>query len=220
MVGAGPGDRGTWGGRPSAVSETPRYATLRDYLRVLRANRLLILLCALVFAAAGFAFSATKERIYESEATLSFRQQGIDLQLLAGTPAGSSTQDLRPALTAEFVHRDDVARPVKRRLKTKEPASRLKNAGNARGTTPTNFLVIDARWKDAAFAAKLANAYGQTVQSVVARQQRALFRSAARSLRRRLRALKLKNPITRASFEDRISRLDALAGFSSPLQRV
>jgi uncharacterized protein involved in exopolysaccharide biosynthesis len=61
------------------VNETPRYASLRDYLRVLRSHRLLIVGTLVAFAAAAFLISSLQKKEYTAQTSLSFHDISQDL---------------------------------------------------------------------------------------------------------------------------------------------
>jgi uncharacterized protein involved in exopolysaccharide biosynthesis len=67
------------------VSHAPRYATLRDYLRVLRERRVLIAVCVLVCAGAALALSIREQKVFQAESALAFQDDREESDLL-GTP--------------------------------------------------------------------------------------------------------------------------------------
>jgi len=198
----------------------PRYVTLRDYLRVLRANRLLILTVALAFAAAAYALASKEPKTYEARTTLSFAERGEDIELLEGNGQPIVTADIRPAVAAELIDRRESLEAVRRELSFGVPVARLREVVSAEVTTPTNLLAVTVRWGDARQAAEMANEVARAVRRTETRKRRILVRAAAKSLRRRFRRLNPQDPLTRAAFQERISRLEALAGFSRPIEIV
>src|SRR5205823_10738260 len=67
-VGKGPAGRG----RIHHMGEAPRYSTLRDYLRVLREQRLLIIVIAAVVAGAALWLAERQQPVYEAQAAVQF----------------------------------------------------------------------------------------------------------------------------------------------------
>jgi tyrosine-protein kinase len=166
------------------VTDTPRYATLRDYLRVLRHHRLLIVLTAIVFGAAGFAVAARQEKTYVAEAKV------------APTPVGQGNAQAQ--ITSDRVGRLAVARRVQRALHTKVAPTTLQSVVTAGVETQTGLVVIGARWKEPKFAARVANGFARAIQVITTEQERKRIGAATASIRRRIRNLKFANPATRA----------------------
>lgn len=198
----------------------PRYVTLSDYLRVLRANRLLILVVAVAFAGAAYALASQEPNTYEARTALSFAERGEDVELLEGNAQPVVTADFRPAVAAELIDRKKSLEIVRRALDFNVSVSRLREVVSAEVATPTNLLYITVRWGDARQASQIANEVARAIRQTETRKRRAQIKAAAGSLRRRFRRLDPQNPITRSAFQDRISQLQALAGFSRPIEIV
>lgn len=206
------------------MSEAPRYVTLRDYLRVLREHRLMIVLTALVFAAVAFVFSLQQEEVYEAEASLSiddpsegaafFGQEGVfpePAEQRAAELAGTAVQ--APTLRA-------VAQRLEGELRPAEIASRI----TTRTETSTNFVVIEAAADDPRLAARLANFTAAKVADSRNAEARQRFAHAARLQRSEVRALagqRDQSPterLTQLQIERQVSSLQALSRFAEPVQ--
>src|SRR5918999_4526581 len=99
------------------MSEQPRYATLRDYLALLRRQRLVVLGVTVVFAAAAFLLSTSQTPEYEADASVQFRDVAQDLGVL-GISVQPQPAAERAAVRAESVTSARAARRVRRQLDT------------------------------------------------------------------------------------------------------
>jgi Mrp family chromosome partitioning ATPase/capsular polysaccharide biosynthesis protein len=208
------------------VNEGPKYVSLRDYLRVVRAHRVLIVLIALLFGGVAYALSHREANRYEAEAALSFLPPTRDASLI-GTPADASqTPQERAAVNAEAVHAPDVAPKVKRQLKkTKLTAPQIAGSVSARVESRTNLVVITANSGSAKLAADIANAYARVISKKATDAARGQIQRAVASLTRSLKKKSAKGTspaalISRSNVEQQISRLEALQSFSRPVQIV
>ncbi len=142
----------------------PRYSTLRDYLALLRRQRLVVLAVTLVFGGAAFALSASQEKSYEALASAQFNDIARDAQLLGARELPADTNPLvNAAVKAEEVGSLETAKRVKRELKTKVPPNRLQDAITTKVGSQTIFVEITAEWGDPEFAARVANAFAQVI---------------------------------------------------------
>lgn len=203
------------------MGDQPRYQTLRDYLRVIRAQRWLILLFVLAFGAAAFAYSARQDEQYEAEASVAYKEPTEALDLVGGSTFPRQAPDTRAAINAELITRSEVARRVREALGLNVSVEALQGAVNARAEARTNLVVLQARAGSAEFAARLANEFARQGIAVANEEQRDRVADAEASVRRSLRdaersARRRDVPLsdfTRAAFIDRITRLQALTDF-------
>jgi succinoglycan biosynthesis transport protein ExoP len=107
-----------------------------------------------------------------------------------------------------------------KKLDLKGPVSRVQGAVDGRVTLTTNLLVINARWGSGKGAAAVANGFARVIKESETRDRRAQFQTAEKTLRQRFRKTDPQNPITRAAYEDRIARLDALSELADPVDIV
>lgn len=203
------------------MNDAPRYSSLRDYLRVLRARRLLILLTALVFAGAAYGVSKTQAETYTAETSMSFRDASADSDLVGTTGVPRETPEQRAAVNAELVTRPAVAVRAKARLRTPLTAEQLRDRVTARPEARTNLVVITATADDGPEAAAIANAFAESAAALATENERRRFANAAATLRRNFRdARDPRRPgdtVTRGLFEQRIAQLDSLADFARPV---
>jgi len=202
------------------TTDTPRYVTLRDYLRVLREHRLLIVLVTLVFAGAAVALSVTREPTYRAEAALAFVDVSADTTLLGTDAFPLQTPETLAAISAETVTRRPIAERVARELDAGATPAELQAAVTARPEARTNLVIVQAEWDDGAFAARLADEFARQARLEAVRRARERFADAARSLRRQFRALRgtTDDVLTRAAYADRVNRLESLSRFVTPAQ--
>jgi tyrosine-protein kinase len=168
------------------MSETPRYASLSDYLHVIRAQKVLIIVVTALFAAAGLGVSLLQTPRYTAESSLIFRDIEQDLSLLGQTALPELAPDQRAAVNAELVTRRNVAERVKASLDTDLTVGQLQSAVTTQVGTRTNFVVIQATSEDAKFAAALANEYARQVQALDRDEVRARLDTAIKTLRQGL----------------------------------
>jgi capsular exopolysaccharide synthesis family protein len=99
-----------------SMNDGPRYATLGDYLRVLRRNRLLILAITLAFGGGAYALSKAAEPVYVASASISFRDISQDANPIGEEIIPTVAAAERAAREAELIGRPEITREVKRRL--------------------------------------------------------------------------------------------------------
>lgn len=200
-----------------------RYATLRDYLRVIARRRWLILLATLLFTAGGLAYSLNEESTYEAEAQLSASNIGDDLdRILTGDPFTQRAPGQQSAATAESITGPEVSRRAKRELKANKPADELAEAIDARVVSQTNLVTVEASAPNAERAAERANAFA----TAAVRQGRVegldLIDEAKRSIRDDLRTLPPRDEpggaAQRAEVRSRLSALKTLEDTAQPIE--
>jgi tyrosine-protein kinase len=205
-----------------AAGDGPRYKTLRDYLRVLRAHRLLIAGMTLLFAGAAFAISSRAAPSYGAEALMSCTDPVVDENTLGGSGFPRRTPELEASVCAQRVTRIDIAEAVKERLDTRLTPGELLGMVEAARESRTNLVAIKATAGEPELAAQVANAFARETARAHTADERGRYREAARSLRSRFRrqATARNTPIVRAQFEERVARLESLGQFARPVEIV
>lgn len=202
------------------MSDSPRYVTLRDYLRVLRQHRVSIALITLLFAGAALAFSILQDKVYSAEASLSFQEatQGSEVFGTPSVPQRSPEQ--RAAESAEAVTQVNVLERVKDALNTDFSVEQLKSRITTQIEAQTNFVVIEARGPSPEFAARLANETADQVVSVQNKAERDRFAEAVRAQEGELKRFggskALEDRLTRNTIASRVASLKALRDFARP----
>jgi receptor protein-tyrosine kinase len=198
----------------------PRYASLGDYLRLLRTQWLVILVPTVLAVAAALAYSLHQTPSYQAEAQVQIQDESQQLSLL-GTPVPTSTAPTGPAIVAQTASTPRLARAVRHSLRTRIPAAVLMGAISLSVDPATGLLDVTATSPKAGFSAKLANAYATQIAGETTRSVHHQFATAGHVLQRRLGQL---NPTAsgdageRATLEDEISRLQFLQATSTPGQ--
>lgn len=202
------------------VSDAPKYVTLRDYLRVVREHRVLIVLVTVAFAAATVSKAVREEPLYRAEASLAVRDISQDSTLLGTAIAAVQTPDQLAAISAQTATGRPVALRVRRALHTKSSAEFLQRLVKANVEARTNLVVITADGNTGASAARLANEFARQARLVANSDARRRLSDGAESLRREFNRLRGRTDdvITRALFADRVARLQSIARFASPIQ--
>lgn len=98
------------------MNQGPRYATLSDYLLVVRRNRLLILGITLAFAIAAYALSKSQEPVYVASTSISFRDVSQDAAPIGEDIIPTVAAAERAAREAELIARPEITKRVKKRL--------------------------------------------------------------------------------------------------------
>src|SRR5919106_5480270 len=91
-------------------SYVPRYASLPDYVNVLRRYWLTIAVITVAGAVIGIGWAATKSTVYEAIATLSLRDIAQDASLVGPEQTPELPPAVRAAVNAELVTRPEVSR--------------------------------------------------------------------------------------------------------------
>jgi Mrp family chromosome partitioning ATPase len=200
------------------MNDQPRYATLRDYLRVVRQQRWLILGITLVFAGAALALSLGDKPTYQAEVSLRFVDPASDADLVGATSFPSTTPDALAAASAEVVTRPGVLQDVRRRLKTKLSVDELTKQVDAKPEALTNFVVVRATSNTSRFAAALANAFAGEVVRVTTKAERKRFLELAAAMRKSYSGQRRStNQFSRELFAERVSRVKALGRTAEPV---
>lgn len=198
-------------------STAPRYATLRDYLRVIRQRRVLILVCTLVFAIAGFALSLTQDKMYRTSSALRFSDPKAVFASIAQTSLPSL--DLPTTAIQKAV---DVARPPISTATAKAVGKTAAITPNIFDEPRTSLVDIEISSTDPKAAAKWANEWALQAQRITRQQARAQFRQAAAATRRQEKKLGngAQDVIARSQLEQRAATLDTAAAVVDPADVV
>ena len=192
--------------------------TLRDYLGVLRAQKVLILGVALVAVAVGLAYSLVKTPVYEATTTLQFSDPAKDLQI--ATPGSQGPVDLTPdksaAADSRIVTRDDVVKDVQGQLRNGMSADELKNDVNATVQPDSNLVAITASTEDADTAAAVANAFAQQTKNAAKKDAREQYVAKAKQLEAGLKGG--LDDTTRIQYETTIARYETLSAVADPVE--
>src|SRR5947209_18106474 len=142
-----------------------RYATLRDYLRVLRRYWVMILIVTAVGAVAGFVYAKTQSAFYKATAEVAFQDPLQQLGVVGLSANQPQTPGQLAAVAADLVTAPNVMNQVRRELHTSASAQSLSDDISAQVAIPSNLLQISAAASDPRSTADLANA---TARALVA----------------------------------------------------
>lgn len=209
------------------VGNGPRYVTLKDYVRVIRANGVLIAVIILAFTAATYVYFDRQTRTYAAEADLSFQDPLRDIALIGETPPQSSlTDDQRAVINARLVTDLPVAERVRRALDSNFSVPQLQSMVSVGTENQTNLVVVVARSSDPQLAARVANEFARQARAVAQARARRRFVVAARTFRRQLIRQRRALPgggageFFRAVGEERLAQLRALTDFGNAAEIV
>ena len=200
------------------MSELPRYATLRDYLQVLRRSRLIVIVAVILFGAGAWALTAGDKSIYQATSSLSFQDPGLQTANLSQTSI-TPTNDAaaRVQINAATITRPAIVAAVGQIL-PRVPKPSLTQGVSAAAQTATGFLVIQVQSTDAALAQALANAYALAVKNEERQTARSEFGIAATKLQQLANQPSIKhNPIAETEYVTRISNLQFASQTADPV---
>lgn len=196
-----------------------RYVTLRDYLRVARERRVLVIALALLFCGAALFYSLRQTPTYQAEAALEFQSQNTQSSLVGqNIDNGGQTPDQRAAEAASTLIRLPVLQQAEKILKVKGPATGLGGLVSAAPEAATNLVIVTASTENAVGSALVANAVAQAAVRVAHDDARATYLQAADAQLRVLRSLP-KGPgaaFVRSTTQQSVVRLQQLARVASP----
>ncbi len=196
--------------------------TFRDYLRVLRERRFLILLPVVIAAAAAFFYSAAQPEEYEASAAISFQAESQDLQAV-GTPVGADAfPEKQAASGARRITENKVVLAVQEAIGDQLSAEELRASVTTQVEPDSNLVRITATAPTAADAARLANEFARQTRNYLNVEERAKFEAAADKLNAELKKLGEDAAATPTgqSYREGISRLLTLASLAEAVEVV
>lgn len=199
---------------------TVRYATLRDYLRVLRRYLILIVAITIVGGVAGYVYAKGQSASYKATAEVNFQDplQGLGIVGLA------ANQPLTPAqlasVAADLVTGPTVMNQVKAEMGSAAPAQALADEITPQVVVPSELLAITATSTNPAFSTKLANTTASVLTSQDNAQAQAQFVRLAAVVQKRIstltahRGTNATNNSELVFYEDELGRLQTLSSFA------
>ena len=199
----------------TTMNQHARYTSLRDYLRVLREQRLVIVFLVLLSVGVALGLSLMQDPSYESKASMSFQDDTQDLGLLGTSIAPRISPYTLATASAATLERDELVTGVKQRLRTRMSLEDLRDAVTAVVEPNSNLVIITAKDKNADAAAAIANGFAAEGREVANDEARDRYTAAARDVRRRLRRLrKPVDPTERLIYTSQVTRLESLSTFA------
>jgi len=190
-------------------------------VRILRANRLLVVICVVFAVGLALGLSATQEERYRATAGLAFDNLSEDFAVVGSVgsvPEASSSLALRKSQTLLSTKTLEGA---SEKLGDGSTVTDLRRRVTTAPEVTSNLVLVTAEADTAAGAATTANAVATVAAQRETTATRLRFSRGARELRRRYAALPASDRAdiaTRSSYRERISRLDALASVASPVR--
>jgi succinoglycan biosynthesis transport protein ExoP len=167
--------------RFAAPDEGSRYASLADYIRVIRRRRILIALSTIAFGGVALGLSLAQSPIYEATAQMKFSDPLSNLSFINDAVPTQSPTTLA-AEQAELVTRPEVTKQVQKRLDTKLSATELQDAIETQLGVQNNLVSITGSAGDAELAAEIANAYAVASERQGTKDQLERFETAVDSI--------------------------------------
>lgn len=203
---------------------TTQYASLRDYLKVIRQHRLLVAVVTLFAVGAALAYSLAQDKVYEAEASLNFREPTQDVELIGLPPIRNQTPEVRAAVGAELANRREVLEAARKQLRLRTSIDDLDADVEARAEVRTNLVVIEARAGDPRQAARIAEAVADEVVRVERADQRKRYKDLISTARQEYRrALRGQDAATRfrlREMESRLVQLRTTREFTTPVEII
>lgn len=196
-------------GQVSGLAET---SSPGRWTRLLREQRLFIVIPAVLTVAVAFALSVSQRPIYAATAYLSFQDQSQSLALLGVATAQLQLPQERAAQGAQVVTRPDVLLRAREVLKNGYTLNDLEGKISATVQPATNLVMVTAHADSADSASRLANAVARSSVAIENREARTRFRDAAKAA-----ATTVKDPATRALNLQRASQLRTLGLVAEPV---
>lgn len=205
------------------MDEAPRYATLRDYLQVLRRRRVLIGVVTAAFAGAALLISVAQTPVYQASASLTFRDIFQDLRLIgSGDTVPDVPPGVRAAQNAQLVTRPEVTQAVKKDLHTPLSVDQLQGQVSGQVGSLTNLVIVQAESSNPGFAARLANAYAKEARNAGQRQTRQQLDTVQRSVLHEIRHARAHpgpgSTFQLATLQQQLSRVQTLKRIAQPVQ--
>lgn len=203
------------------MSDNPRYATLRDYLRVLREQWLVIALITVVAGGVSFALSERQAKTYSSTAAIGFQDVSQQLSLLGGSVSPNIPAEQTPQARAQTIDVPPVVERTKRALHSNLPVGKLASAISTSVDQSSALVKVTVSWGDPAFAARLANEFARQAAADTNQKAQAQFAASLPPLRNRLDKLgsSVTDQTERAALVEQLTRLEFLSN-NAQLARV
>jgi Mrp family chromosome partitioning ATPase/capsular polysaccharide biosynthesis protein len=199
------------------MNRTPSQPTARDLLAPLRAHRVLIVVIVALAVGASIAYSATRTRVYQADAEVSYQDETYDLGLVGLSAPATQTSDQVAAAGAQTILQPAVAAHARRILRSPLAPSALLGAVTATVQPNSNLVVIQASAPTAQGAQKLANAFAQQGAEATNAQVRSVYGAAYDTALKQLRG---PSGAAQALVAADLSRLRVLSKIATAAQVV
>jgi Mrp family chromosome partitioning ATPase len=196
--------------------------SLRDYLRVLRRYRLMILALAIVGAAAGYLAASRQTPSYTATAQVSFQDPSQDLSIAGIGSNASQTPAQLSSINADTATAPSVMAAAQRRLHTPLSTQDLANEVSAQVAVPSGLLDISATDTDPNLAYRIANAVAGAVVDRANAQTRAQFTQLISNVQQQIAKLRREGSSAASGqlgfYQDELARLNTVANVARSAQ--
>jgi capsular exopolysaccharide synthesis family protein len=207
------------------MEEAPRYASLRDYLGVLRRHRLLIILVTIGFTAAALLISKAQHKKFDATALLQAHDICQDAALVGKECAVQLPAPARAASLAQEVSSPGIAKEVQKDLKKKNgvvlPIVRLQDAVAGAVQQGTLNVSITATTTTPKLAPQIANAYAHELKSHQEADTQAQLHRVEKALNSQIQTFaKSSDPrdqLQKFVLEGKLSGVKTLEGIAQPV---
>jgi receptor protein-tyrosine kinase len=202
------------------TAETDRTASLSDYVRMMRAQRWIVLLAVVLCAGAAVALSLRQDEQYAATAQLDYQGDNQALSLVGAPAYPERTNKEQADLGAQTALQDDPLRRVRQALHTRRSVDELRGMLAAAVDPQSNLVSITATAPGARFAARLATTLARQSAADAAREQRTRYRDTVQRLRAKQRRLGGGPRAAQQSriYGEQITRLETLASLARPVR--
>lgn len=198
------------------------HMTLYDYVRTLRAHRLVLAVVTVLGAAVALGFALQARPTYTAQASLALRDPSQDYGAVGSAVVQAETPQQLASAGAETTTTADVTKRVKQQLHSGQSVTQLEHSVTASVDQASNFVIVAANAPTAAGAAALANAFAYQSTAISNRNARARFSAEAKALSGKIAAVGKSPRNTDAVLELQTERARflALGNFAQPAQVV
>ncbi len=175
--------------RRHRMADAAQNKTLRDYLRVLRQQRLVVLVAVSLSVGIAVAYVVLRQPTYEASSSLAFRDPADDLSLLGSSATPQLNPEKAASANAQSVTTADNLKRVKTALKSRQSLASLRSSVNVLVEPVSNLVVIQAKARTGAQAARIANTFARVAVRSATTDSRQQFSLAADALQKREDAL-------------------------------
>ncbi len=193
------------------ATQEPRYASIRDYLRVLRSYRLMILVLAVLGGGVALFLALRQDSVYQATASISFKDETSEFGLVGLSPNTPQDPLKLAAAKARTVTRPEVLSAAARRLGLGQL-----NASIFPSVDSSSALVnVTGQADDPRAAADAANAVARTTVAISNRQLHARLAHAASTLQNKTAGGKNAADLAAQGYtKAAIERLQSLSTFA------
>ncbi|MFL5895129.1 MAG: polysaccharide biosynthesis tyrosine autokinase [Thermoleophilaceae bacterium] len=195
----------------------PRYTSLRDYLRVVRQRRALILALTLLFGLGGLVLGLSQHNKYRAQAALRFTDPSAAINEISQTSVPRVDLPTLAIQSAVDVEGKTIASATRKAVGKTAAVS-----VNVFDEPRTNLVDIEISSTDRRAAARWANTWAEQAAKITNRRARADFQRAAKALLASTKNLSKSaaDQATKAALAQRAATLQAAARIVAPARVV